>query len=72
VRLDIIAPDEQVSSSTSKEICKMKKLFTLMLGMTFLFTTVAVVFAQDTTKKEDTSKKKSKKKKTDTTKKDGR
>ena len=46
----------------------MKKLMTLMLGLTFAFTTVAVCFAQDTTKKEDTSKKKSKKKKTDTTK----
>jgi hypothetical protein len=46
----------------------MKKLMTLMLGMAIVFTTVAVSFAQDTTKKEDTSKKKSKKKKTDTTK----
>ena len=45
----------------------MKKLMTLMLGMAFAFTTVAVTFAQDTTKKEDTSKKKSpKKKKKDT------
>jgi hypothetical protein len=51
----------------------MKKLMTLMLGMAFAFTTVAVTFAQDTTKKEDTSKKKApKKKKGDTTKKDGR
>ena len=46
----------------------MKKLMSLMLGMALAFTTVAVTFAQDTTKKEDTSKKKSKKKKTDTTK----
>jgi hypothetical protein len=47
----------------------MKKLMTLMLGMAFAFTTVAVTFAQDTTKKEDTAKKKSpKKKKGDTTK----
>ena len=46
----------------------MKKLMTLMLGMAFAFTTVAVAFAQDPPKKEDTSKKKSKKKKTDTTK----
>jgi hypothetical protein len=47
----------------------MKKLMTLMLGMAFVFTTVAVTFAQgDTTKKEDTTKKKSKKKKSDTTK----
>ena len=38
----------------------MKKLMTLMLGLAFLTTTVAVTFAQDT--KSDTSKKKSKKK----------
>jgi hypothetical protein len=50
----------------------MKKLMTLMLGMAFVFTTVAVTFAQDAPKKEDTAKKKSKKKKGDTTKKDGR
>jgi hypothetical protein len=46
----------------------MKKLMTLMLGLAFLTTTVAVSFAQDT--KSDTSKKKSKskgKKKGDTT-----
>jgi preprotein translocase subunit SecG len=48
----------------------MKKLMTLMLGAAFVFTTVAVTFAQDTTKKEE--KKKKSKKKTDTTKKDGR
>jgi len=51
----------------------MKKLMTLMLGMAFAFTTVAVTFAQDPPKKEDTAKKKApKKKKGDTTKKDGR
>jgi hypothetical protein len=49
----------------------MKKLMTLMLGMAFAFTTVAVTFAQDAPKKEDTGKKKSKKKKTEPTKKDG-
>ena len=50
----------------------MKKLMTLMLGMAFVFTTVAMTFAQDTPKKEDTAKKKApKKKKGDTTKKDG-
>jgi hypothetical protein len=49
----------------------MKKLMTLMLGMAFVFTTVAVTFAQDTTKKEDTKKKSPKKKKADTTKKEG-
>ena len=32
----------------------MKKLMTLMLGMAFVFTTVAVTFAQDAPKKEDT------------------
>ena len=51
----------------------MKKLMTLMLGMAFVFTTVAVTFAQDAPKKEDTAKKKApKKKKGDSTKKDGR
>jgi hypothetical protein len=51
----------------------MKKLMTLMLGMAFVFTTVAVTFAQDPPKKEDTAKKKApKKKKGDSTKKDGR
>ena len=50
----------------------MKKLMTLMLGMAFVFTTVAVTFAQDTTKKEERKKKAPKKKKGDTTKKDGR
>jgi hypothetical protein len=46
----------------------MKKLMSLMLGMALTFTTVAVVFAQDTaapkkeeTKKEKKSPKKSKK-----------
>ena len=52
----------------------MKKLMSLMLGMALVFTTVAVAFAQDTTKKEDTAKKKSSKKKKDTAapKKEGR
>ena len=45
----------------------MKKLMTLMLGLSLALGCVTVSFAQDTTKK--TSKKKSsKKKKTDTTK----
>jgi preprotein translocase subunit SecG len=47
----------------------MKKLMTLMLGLAFLTTTVAVTFAQDT--KSDTSKKSKKKgskKKDDTSK----
>jgi hypothetical protein len=48
----------------------MKKLMTLMLGAAFVFTTVAVTFAQDTTKKEDSKKTKKKSKKSDTTKKD--
>jgi preprotein translocase subunit SecG len=39
----------------------MKKLMTLMLGLAFLTTTVAVTFAQDT--KSDSSKKNPKKKK---------
>ena len=39
----------------------MKKLMTLMLGLAFLTTTVAVTFAQDT-KSDSTMKKKGKKK----------
>ena len=35
----------------------MKKLMTLMLGLSLAFTTVAVTFAQDTPKKEETPKK---------------
>ena len=53
----------------------MKKLMTLMLGLSIALGSVAVVFAQDTTKKEDTAKKKSKKKapkKEETPKKEGR
>ena len=50
----------------------MKKLMTLMLGLSIALGSVAVVFAQDTVKKEDTAKKKTTKKKkaekTDTTK----
>jgi hypothetical protein len=54
----------------------MKKLMTLMLGMSLLFGTVSVVFGQETPKKEDSkdkksSKKKSSKKKEETPKKDG-
>ena len=52
----------------------MKKLMTLMLGLSLAFTTVAVTFAQDTPKKEDSkkkSKKKGGKKKSETPKKDG-
>jgi hypothetical protein len=40
----------------------MKKVMTLMLALSFLTATVAVSFAQDTTK-SDTGKKKGKKKK---------
>ncbi|MDR3701412.1 MAG: hypothetical protein P4L56_17320 [Candidatus Sulfopaludibacter sp.] len=47
----------------------MKKLMTLMLALSFLTATVAVSFAQDTTKTEKKSKKS--KKKTDTTEKKG-
>ena len=39
----------------------MKKLMTLMLGLTLAFGTVAVTFAQDAPKKEDTHKKGGKK-----------
>jgi len=43
----------------------MKKLMTLMLGMAFAFTTVAVTFAQDAPKKDEKKeeKKEGKKKK---------
>jgi len=50
----------------------MKKLMTLMLGLSLAFTTVAVTFAQDTPKKEETKgKKKGGKKKEETPKKEG-
>jgi hypothetical protein len=47
----------------------MKKLMTLMLGLAFLTTTVAVTFAQDT-KSDSTAKKKKGKKGSGTTKSD--
>ena len=54
----------------------MKKLMTLMLGLAFVFTTVAPTFAQGEKKDEGTTKKKggkkSGKKKEDTEKKGGR
>jgi hypothetical protein len=40
----------------------MKKLMTLMLGLSLALGSVAVTFAQDTPKKDDTTTKKSKKK----------
>jgi len=43
----------------------MKKLMTLMLGLTLALGTVAVTFAQDAPKKEEEGKKKGKKKKGD-------
>ena len=48
----------------------MKKLMTIMLGLSFLVATVGVTFAQETKKEESTMKKKksSKKKKEETTK----
>jgi len=46
----------------------MKKLMTLMLGLTLALGTVTVSFAQDTTKKATKKPKKSKSKKTTTTK----
>ena len=52
----------------------MKKLMTIMLGMSFAFVTVAPMFAQDMPKKEDSpkkTKKKGGKKTTDAPKKDG-
>ena len=46
----------------------MKKLMTLMLGLSLALGCVAVSFAQDTTTKKSSKKKSSKKKKTDTSK----
>lgn len=43
----------------------MKKLMTLMLGLTLAFGTVAVTFAQDAPKKEEGKEKKKKGKKKD-------
>jgi hypothetical protein len=43
----------------------MKKLMTLMLGLTLALGSVAVTFAQDAPKKEEEGKKKGKKKKGD-------
>jgi hypothetical protein len=50
----------------------MKKLMTLMLGMSLLFGSVAVTFAQDAPKKEEGKKKGKKKKKDGEEKKDAR
>lgn len=44
----------------------MKRLMTLMLGLTLAFGTVAAAFAQDQPKKEEGKKKKGKKKKDET------
>ena len=43
----------------------MKRLLTLMLGLTLAIGSVAVTFAQDAPKKEEEGKKKGKKKKSD-------
>ena len=48
----------------------MKKLMTLMLGLTLTIGSVAVTFAQDEPKKEEEGKKKGKKKKSDEPKKE--
>jgi hypothetical protein len=50
----------------------MKKLMTLILGLTFAFGSVAVTFAQDQPKQEEGKKKKGKKKKGEEPKKDAR
>ena len=64
----MIAQETRVSSNFKGEPQTMKKLMTLMLGLAFLTTTVAVSFAQDTGKStESGKKKKGKKKSTDTT-----
>jgi hypothetical protein len=48
----------------------MKRLMTLMLGMTLAFGSIAVTFAQDQPKQEEGKKKKGKKKKSEEPKKD--
>jgi hypothetical protein len=48
----------------------MKKLMTLMLGLTLALSSVAVTFAQEEGKKEEEGKKKGKKKKSEEPKKD--
>ncbi|MBZ5576180.1 MAG: hypothetical protein LAP40_06435 [Acidobacteriia bacterium] len=50
----------------------MKKLMSVMLGMSLLFGTVAVAFGQDAPAKTEKKKKKGKKKKEDAPKKDAR
>jgi|GraSoiStandDraft_5_1057265.scaffolds.fasta_scaffold3569677_1 hypothetical protein len=54
--------------SKNQEILVMKKLMTLMLGLSLALGSVAVSFAQDTTKKSSKKKSSKKKKSTDTTK----
>ena len=70
----MIAPDEN-KLVNPKENRKMKRLMTIMLGLSFLVATVGVSFAQDTKKEESTMKKKGGKKggkkKEDTEKKGG-
>lgn len=50
----------------------MKKLMTLMLGLSLALGSVAVAFGQDAPKKEEGKKKKGKKKKADEPKKEAR
>jgi hypothetical protein len=70
----MMSQDETRSSHLKGEAHTMKKLMTLMIGMSLMFGTVAVVFGQDAPKKEDTKKsgkkKGGKKKSGDDTKKD--
>jgi hypothetical protein len=66
----MIAPDESDRRILKGEKTAMKKLMTLMLGLSFLATTVGVMFAQDQPKQE-TPKKKGKKGKKSEPKKDG-
>ena len=57
----MIAADDKIVEIQRRTA--MKKLMTLMLGLAFLTTTVAVSFAQDTPKKEEKEEKKDGKKK---------
>jgi hypothetical protein len=67
----ILRSDQQLVAYTEGEL-QMKKLMTIMLGLSFLVATVSVGYTQDkkdSTKKQN--KKKGGKKKTETPKKDG-
>jgi len=73
VRLDIIGPDEREYLDQRRGETHMKKLMTLLLGLSLAFGAVATVFAQDTPPKKSKKVNKTKggRKKAETPKKDG-